>query len=87
MRNPVAQALPPRATLIVEIDPPMQEGEEPYLLTLRGPGTVVIQAIEPTRVALYNPTPEISPFVFLVAKTLPPMIHSLVASLLRKSNP
>jgi hypothetical protein len=87
MRNAVAQALPPKATMTIEIDPPMAEGEEPYLLTLRGPGTVVIQATAPNRVALYNPTSEISPFILVVAKVMPPALHSLVATLLRKLHP
>lgn len=68
MRNQIAQVLSPNTTLVLKIDPPIDDGEKPYVLTLRGQESIVIEIVDPSRVEISNPTKEISPFFFCIAK-------------------
>jgi hypothetical protein len=66
MRSPITQVLPAGAVLLVTIDPPLTDREEPYVLTVRGTGSVVVQVVDSRQVSISNPTEKLSPFFFFV---------------------
>lgn len=73
--------------MTIEINPPMTEAEQPFLLSLRGHGKVTTQVIDASHVTIINPTTEASPFVFLVAQAIPPGVYAVLTTILRKLNP
>lgn len=66
MRNTLIQALPPQASLVIQIKPPVTEDEQPYLYTTKGAGTVVVRLIDNAHAELTNLTYEIAPFVLFI---------------------
>jgi len=76
MRNVVAVVMPPRSTTTIEIEPPMVATEQPFVLTVRGRDTAVVQVVDSAHVALTNPTNLIAPAVLFIdsGKLLRPAI-------------
>src|SRR5262249_45792202 len=71
MRNYSVHVLAPRSALTIAIDPPIADNERHYIITVRGRGSVVVQPIDSARIAVVNPTDEISPFMFFVGRQFP----------------
>ena len=67
MRSPITQVLPAGAMLLITIDPPLADHEEPFVLTVRGAGSVVVQVVDSRQVSILNPTTGLSPFFFFVS--------------------
>lgn len=70
MRSYSVHVLAARASLTITIDPPLANNERPYVITVRGRGSVVVQPIDNAHIAVVNPTDEISPFMFFVGRQL-----------------
>jgi|WetSurMetagenome_2_1015567.scaffolds.fasta_scaffold590562_1 hypothetical protein len=68
VRNPIIQTLPAGATLMLDIEPPMDEDERPMILPFRGRGSVVVHVIDNGCLEITNPTNELAPFILVVAK-------------------
>jgi hypothetical protein len=89
VRNQLTHALPPNTTLVIRIDPPIEPIEKPYILTLRGSDSIVVEIIDPSRVEITNATKELAPFFFCIAKrplamlrdAIPPEWRQLLRSL------
>jgi hypothetical protein len=60
----------PGARVVIDVDPPIEAGEKPYIMTVRGKSSVLVQPIDTARIAITNPTKTISLFYFFVASQL-----------------
>jgi len=83
MRNMLVQALPASSSLVVEIDPPIADDEQPYLLASRGAGTIVVRIIDSSHIELINPTGDISPFVLLIGSKKIALLSETLMKLLK----
>ncbi len=70
MRSYSVHVLAPHASLVIAVSPPIADNERPYVVTVRGRASVVVQPIDNARVGIVNPTDEISPFIFFVGRQL-----------------
>jgi hypothetical protein len=72
MRNLVTSVLPPGGHVVIKINPPLDEQtERPYVMTVRGSNTAVIDKTDPASIIVVNPSKKISPIVFFVGAIQP----------------
>lgn len=71
IRSSSVHVLMPCACVVLQIDPPLTAREKPYVVTVRGRETVVVQLIDSAQVAVENPTDAISLFMFFVGPRRP----------------
>lgn len=83
MRSYTFQALQPGQTTTIPLDPPLTADERHYILTGLGRGSVIVQTIDDSHIAVINPTHFIAPFLFFIGpKRILPSIFSKIARLL-----
>lgn len=86
MRNVIAQMLPSHASMSLEIDPPMEDGERHFLVILSGHDDVVVRVIDSGLVSITNPVAMPVFFTFGITRlpTISPELKGALASIIQK---
>lgn len=82
LRNMMVQTLPGKTSLVIKIDPPMEDDERPLMLAFRGKHTAVMSVLTQGSVSITNPTDTIAMFTFAVGrqpKMPPEMLAAITA--------
>jgi hypothetical protein len=90
MRNTIVQTLPPGAEITIEIDPPMSEDEQHYVLKPPSNSPVVARVVDTAHVSITNPGNSIAYFIFCVGPVmrLPTGMYEAISAYLNaRKNP